>query len=100
MLTDTIAHFIFDIDARDIPEEAFNIARAAIMDFIGVAIAGSKEETGTIIADCIKEMGGKASSSVIAKSFKTAPHLAALVNGTIGHALDYDDLSFVYGAHP
>lgn len=100
MITDKVAHFITEIDSRGIPEEAYDIARMAITDLIGVALAGSKQETGIIIADCVKEMGAKASSSVIGKGFKTAPHLAALANGTMGHALDFDDLSFTYGAHP
>jgi 2-methylcitrate dehydratase PrpD len=100
MITDKVAHFIAEIDAKDIPNEAYKFARMAITDLIGVALAGSKEETGNIIGDCIKEMGGKESSSVLGKGFKTTPHLAALANGTMGHALDYDDLSFTYGAHP
>jgi 2-methylcitrate dehydratase PrpD len=100
MITDKVAHFIAEIDAKDIPDEAYKIARMAIVDLIGVALAGSKEETGNIMGECIKEMGGKESSSVLGKGFKTTPHLAALANGTMGHALDYDDLSFTYGAHP
>ena len=78
MITDRVAHFIAEIGSKDIPEEAYKIAGMAIMDFIGVALAGSKEETGNIISDCVKEMGGKASSSVLGKGFKTTPHLAAL----------------------
>jgi 2-methylcitrate dehydratase PrpD len=100
MITDKVARFIFESETGDIPEAAFDVARRAVLDFIGVAIAGSREETGNIIAGCIGEMGGGPSSSVIGKGFRTAPHLAALANGTMGHALDYDDLSFMYGAHP
>jgi 2-methylcitrate dehydratase PrpD len=73
MITERIAHFIFEIGPGNIPEQAFDVARAAIMDFIGVAIAGSREETGNIIADCVSEMGGSPSSSVIGKGFRTAP---------------------------
>jgi 2-methylcitrate dehydratase PrpD len=100
LITEKIAHFIAETGSTDIPDLAYSFARMAIMDFTGVALAGSREETGNIIADSVKEMGGRKSSSVIGKGFKTTPHLAALANGTMGHALDYDDLSFVYGAHP
>jgi 2-methylcitrate dehydratase PrpD len=100
MITDKVAHFIAEIKPDDIPEEAFEYARMAVTDFCGVALAGSYQEIGNIIAGCIQDMGGKAESGVIGKGFKTTPHLAALANGTMGHALDYDDLSFVYGAHP
>ena len=30
MITDKVAHFIAEIDAKDIPEEAYKIARMAI----------------------------------------------------------------------
>jgi 2-methylcitrate dehydratase PrpD len=100
MITEKIARFIIGINPGEIRGEAFEIARRGITDFAGVALAGSKEEAGGIVADCVREMGGAVSSCVIGKGFRTAPHLAALANGAMGHALDYDDLSFTYGAHP
>jgi 2-methylcitrate dehydratase PrpD len=100
MITERVANFISEISSTDIPEEAFQLARMGITDFLGVALAGSKEEAGNIIADCVREMGGAASSGVIGKGFKTSTYLAALANGTMGHALDYDDMSFTYNAHP
>ena len=100
MITERVAHFISEISQADIPKEAFKVAQKAIIDFLGVALAGSKEEAGNIIAECVKEMGGEASSGVIGKGFKTSSYLAALANGTMGHALDYDDMSFTYNAHP
>jgi len=45
-------------------------------------------------------MGGLPRASVIGNDFKTSPYLAALVNGTIGHALDYDDLAISLIGHP
>ena len=100
MIAEKIARFITGITPGKIQGEAFEIARRGITDFTGVALAGSKEEAGSIIAGCVREMGGKAQAGVIGKGFQTSPHLAALANGTMGHALDYDDLSFTYGAHP
>ncbi len=100
MISEKIARFITGITPDKIPGEAFEIARRGILDFCGVALAGSTQEAGNIIAGCVKEIGGAAQSGVIGQGFRTSPHLAALANGTIGHALDYDDLSFTYGAHP
>jgi 2-methylcitrate dehydratase PrpD len=100
VVTKKIAEFISDIKFGDIPSEAFELARKGILDFIGVALAGSKEGIGTSITEWARETGGTELSGVIGKGFRTSPYLAALLNGTIGHALDYDDLSFTYGAHP
>jgi 2-methylcitrate dehydratase PrpD len=100
MIAEQVARFIAGLAAEKIPPKAFEVARRGVMDFTGVALAGSREETGKIIAGCVREMGATPASGVIGNSFRTSPHLAALANGTMGHALDYDDLSFTYGAHP
>jgi 2-methylcitrate dehydratase PrpD len=100
VITEKIARFIVGISPEEIPGEAFEVARRGIMDFGGVALAGSKEEAGKIIAGYVREMSGKAVAGVIGQGFRAPPHQAALANGTAGHALDYDDLSFTYGAHP
>ena len=62
MITERVAHFVSEISSADIPQEAFEYARKGITDFIGVALAGSKQDAGNIIADCVKEMGGTASA--------------------------------------
>ena len=36
---------------------------------------------------------------MIGTSIKTAPPIAALANGTMGHALDFDDTSYSYIRH-
>jgi len=45
-------------------------------------------------------MGGNPSSSIIGGGFKTSPYLAAMVNGTVGHSLDYDDMAISLIGHP
>jgi len=100
MITERIAHFVSDVSSTDIPQEAFRFARLGITDFLGVALAGSKDEVGAIIAECVNDMGGVAQSGIIGKGFKVSPYLSALANGTMGHALDYDDISFTFAGHP
>ncbi len=45
-------------------------------------------------------MGGVPESSIIGGNFKTSLYLAALVNGTTGHSLDYDDMAVSLIGHP
>jgi 2-methylcitrate dehydratase PrpD len=99
LITEKLAHFIHETSPDDIPSEAFRTARLAVTDFMGVALAGSREGAGDIIAEYIKGMGGAAQSGVIGKGVKVPPHPAALANGTMGHALDYDDFSFLFAGH-
>jgi 2-methylcitrate dehydratase PrpD len=101
MITKRIAQFVAETPADAYPEAARRVARLAIMDIIGVAMVGSREETGKIVAGYVKDLGGTPEAGVIGSGFKVSPYLAALANGTMGHAIDYDDVSLTfYQGHP
>ncbi len=100
MLTDRISTFVSGVRTADIPQDALDKARLGMTDFIGVAIAGSQEELSGLVREYGKRMGGVAEATIIAAGQKTSPEMAALVNGTMGHALDYDDMSVSPIAHP
>jgi 2-methylcitrate dehydratase PrpD len=93
MITEKLAQFVVETKAKDIPSDALKAAQSGITDMIGTALAGSREPHGKIIMDFAKKMGGDATqASVIGGGFRTSSFMAALANGTTGHALDYDDI--------
>lgn len=100
MGSEKIAEFIASTDYKKIPAEAVDIAKMCILDGFGVALAGSREPVGTIITEYVHTMGGKPISGVIGGGFKTNLHFAALANGTMAHALDYDDHAVTWMGHP
>src|SRR5690606_13849231 len=59
---------------------------------IGVALAGAAQPQGRMIVDFVEMQGGKPECTIIGSKARTSPYLAALANGTLGHALDYDDM--------
>ena len=89
--TKEIADFIFSTGYGDIPPRAIDIAKGAILDCLGAALAGSEDAAGKVIREYVRELGGKPEAGVIAGGFRTSACLAALSNGTLAHALDYDD---------
>jgi len=56
-----------------------------------VMLAGSRTECARKVAGFVKEKGGNPQSTVIGLGFKAPPTDAAMINGTSGHADDYDD---------
>ena len=100
MSTEGIAKFIIKTEDNQIPNEAFKVAKRCFIDCLGVALAGSQQPEGGIIAELVKGFGGHLEAGVIASGFKTSAPLAALANGTMAHALDYDDISTKFLAHP
>jgi len=99
MITKKLAHFVVETRMEDIPQGALKVAQMGITDCIGVTFPGSLEPQGEIIRGYARKMGGVPVSSIIGSDLKTSPYLAALANGTMGHALDYDDMGG-FGGHP
>ena len=89
--TEELARFACELKFEQIPSEALAWAKDAILDCTGVALAGTQEDAGKIIANYVKEAGGRPEAGVFAAGFKTSAGNAALANGTTAHALDYDD---------
>ena len=101
--TEKLAKFIAETDFECIPKEAVHSAKNAILDWVGVTIAGSNEPVTAILAEQVKRMGAIGEAGVICKAFRTSTDLAAWVNGTASHALDYDDTfpnAAGYNFHP
>ena len=85
--TERVAEFIVNTRFEQVPTEAIDVAKGAVVDGLGVAIAGSQTEIGRIVTRWAKEMGGALVAGVIGAGFKTAPAIAARANGTMAHAL-------------
>ena len=76
------------------------MAELSLFDWCVVALAGADQPVSCIIRNLVLEEGGKPTASVIGAACKVPPRAAALANGTISHALDYDDTHFAHVGHP
>jgi 2-methylcitrate dehydratase PrpD len=81
------------------PAAARTRAAAALLDTIGVTLAGASEPAARIVQRVVATEGGGA-CRVLGTRVRTSATGAALANGTAAHALDYDDMCFVSLAHP
>lgn len=82
-----------------IPDEARRRAAAALLDTIGVTLAGASEPVSRIVQE-VMAAEGDGPCTVIGTALRVSATGAALANGTAAHALDYDDMCFVSLAHP
>jgi 2-methylcitrate dehydratase PrpD len=80
-------------------DEVRQVARQCIMDWLGVAVAGSEDDTSRIVREESCEQGGNPQASIIRGGMSSVLQ-TALVNGTAGHALDYDDVHYALVGHP
>jgi 2-methylcitrate dehydratase PrpD len=98
--TAAIAEFVVKSRWEDCPAEAVNAARRAILDTLGVMLAGSVEEPARIVQKVAAAEGGAPLATVIGAGIRTGAVWAALANGTAAHALDFDDTNFGMMGHP
>ena len=89
--TETVAKWIVDTSYEDIPPEAIRVANESCFDLLGVILAGSKQPLGDLIQQYVGDQGGVPEATILSFGLKTTLPNAALANGTMGHALDYDD---------
>ena len=84
----------------EIPANAVEVGKQALMDFIGVTVAGAREPLANILVDEAEHEGGHPQAQLIGRATKATASQAALINGSAGHAHDYDDVHNAMSGHP
>ena len=91
-LTDILAAFVAETPATDVPAATVEPAKNVILDTIGVALAAAGRPIGRIITEHVTQAPGTpATATVLGAGLKVSPEMAALANGTLANALDFDD---------
>lgn len=77
-----------------------DILRLSLLDWCAVGIAGEEEPVSRILREQALAEGGAGQAGLFGAGSRVPARAAALVNGTISHALDYDDTHFAHIGHP
>ena len=92
--TATLAAYVADLKFEDIPDEVKARAKALTLDFLGSAIRARRDAESTPSLLKMLEalaLDGKGKSTVFGDAKTWTPAVAALLNGALGHSLDFDD---------
>jgi 2-methylcitrate dehydratase PrpD len=84
---------------EEIPDEAREVARHCLLDFLGCALAGADEPLTDILVTQLAAEEGGSGAGLIGRPERATRETAALINGAAGHALDFDDTHTAMG-HP
>ena len=91
-ITDEVVTFVDEAAFGDFSAEAVRIAKRCILDGLGLMLAGSTQDCTRIVREFSrKNCHGTGATAFGEDAVKLPPALAALVNGTSGHAMDWDD---------
>jgi 2-methylcitrate dehydratase PrpD len=100
LVTAALAEKASKLRFEDLSPEARTVAGHCFMDFFGVTLAARHEPLAEILAAQIAEDGGTPQATVIGRGTRANIEQAALLNGAMSHALDFDDVNFALGGHP
>ena len=83
----------------DLPPEAIYWSKVAVLDTVGVTLAGAVEAAPKILSEILGLRENAGPSLVLGTTLRASSLDAALVNGTASHALDFDNTSNTMAGH-
>jgi 2-methylcitrate dehydratase PrpD len=96
----TIAQFVVNTDYNGIPQRVIEVAKKSILDTLGVTLAASTLGEGCKEFVKLAERWGGRESTILGFGVKTSPPMAAFANGSMAHALDYEEIHDKALVHP
>jgi 2-methylcitrate dehydratase PrpD len=95
-----ISRFAAGVRDGDVEPDVLRDARRRVTDIIGIALAASGMEPARVVGEVVESWGGEERASAIGRSSRYPAAGAALLNGTLAHALDFDDTHLPSVLHP
>ena len=95
-----IANFAAALSPSVLPDEVCRAVKRHVLDAIGVALAASGMGAVGPVVDAVKAWGGTREAAVIGSDAVVPASSAALANGALVHALDFDDTHIESVVHP
>jgi 2-methylcitrate dehydratase PrpD len=100
-ISSTLAHHVATADFEGLSPGAIEAAKKSLLDAIGVTLAASGLGEGCkAFADLAIKMGGTPESTIIGFGKKAPSSMAALANGAMAHAMDFEDALDGAPIHP
>ena len=90
-IAEQLANWVTGLDAGAIPPPIRAIARACLIDTIGVAVGGVREPVSGLVRDQVTATYARGAATAIGGASGLCAAGAAFANATAAHALDFDD---------
>jgi 2-methylcitrate dehydratase len=91
-ITATMARWATKLAYGDLGERAIHEAKRYLLDSLGCAFGGYRQEDAEIALGVLDEIGGEGPATVIGSGKKTDPVSASLANALMVRVMDYNDI--------
>jgi len=92
--SERLARWACDLDLSDLPDEVRRDAKLRVLDILGTTLAASSFDSSRSVRDGALQTGAGTEARIIGHGDRASAAGAALANGAMAHALDYDDTHF------
>jgi 2-methylcitrate dehydratase PrpD len=108
-LTEYTIEFVMKTRYEDLPQDVIELGKKSILDSIGLALAGTRNDTAALVHRYVESLGCRKDDATVIGTSKRYPiRFAAFANGVSIHTEDFDDTQLavekdrVYGllTHP
>jgi 2-methylcitrate dehydratase PrpD len=99
-VTRTLARYIVSAKPGDLPAPVRKEAARTLLNWVGCALGGSRQETVGIAIAAMAPFSGPAQASILGRKERLDILNTALINGISSHVLDYDDTHSRNIVHP
>ena len=99
-VTRELAAYLVGSRPDQIPADVQHEARRAILNYVGCAVGGSREDAVQIALRVLTPFSGERTARVLGRNERLDPLQASLLNGISSHVLDYDDTTPSNYIHP
>ncbi len=91
-ITATIARWAADLKYEDLGERAIHEAKRYLLDSLGCAFGGYRQEDAMIALDLLDEIAGQGPSTILGSGKRVDPVSASLANALMVRVMDYNDI--------
>ncbi|OIQ92464.1 2-methylcitrate dehydratase [mine drainage metagenome] len=99
-VTATLAAYLVNASPEAVPAAVRLEAVRTFVNWVGCAVGGSRHAAVTTALAALSPFSGPARASVLGRSERVDPLLAALLNGISSHVFDFDDTHLRTVIHP
>jgi 2-methylcitrate dehydratase PrpD len=99
-VTRILARYIVSAQFADVPEPVRKEAARTLLNWVGCAVGGSRNEAVDIAVSALSPFFGDEQASLLGRKERPDIFHAALLNGIASHVLDFDDTHLRTIIHP
>ena len=99
-VTRTLARYLVQARYEDLPRPVRDEAARTLLNWVGVAVGGSRHETVERALAALSPFFGPAQARLLGRSERADIMNAAFINGVSSHIFDYDDTHLKTIIHP